>query len=129
MYKTITLCCNEDYNDGQHFTMNLESDSEEEDEILVSTTATSPSATENSTVQNDTTSEETLSNFTPSTKIIAAEESISNNEWNVESWKILFSEALTLPLENVEAARDIFERFLKRFPTSGRYWKFYALCS
>jgi hypothetical protein len=45
---------------------------------------------------------------------------------NVESWEILFSEALALPLENGEAARDIFERFLKRFPTSGRYWKFYA---
>eukprot|EP00943_MAST-04B_sp_MAST-4B-sp1_P008477 g8477.t1 len=106
--------------------MNLESDSEEEDELLVSETGASTSGTENSTTQNDTTSEENLSNFTPSTKIIAAEESISNNEWNVESWKILFSEALALPLQNVEAARDIFERFVKRFPTSGRYWKFYA---
>ena len=33
----------------------------------------------------------------PSTKLLAAEESISNNEWNIKAWEALFTEARSMP--------------------------------
>ena len=109
--------------------MNLESDSDEEDEVLEIGTDTTATKTNNDISQNGEKNEDesnTASSYNPSTKLLAAEESISNNEWNIKAWEALFTEARSMPAENITEARAIYERFLSKFPTSGRYWKFYA---
>ena len=108
--------------------MNLESDSDEEEEVLEIGTDTNTTATKTNDIsQNGDKNEDesnTASSYNPSTKILAAEESISNNEWNIKAWEALFTEARSMPAENITEARAIYERFLNKFPTSGRYWKF-----
>lgn len=48
---------------------------------------------------------------------------IQEDEWDTESWNSLITEAQNWPIEVV---RDVFERFLQQFPSSGKTWKTYA---
>ncbi|KAL7998552.1 putative 43kDa postsynaptic protein [Plasmopara halstedii] len=48
---------------------------------------------------------------------------VGNDQWNTDAWIALMNEVQLLPI--VEA-REHYEAFLMQFPTSGRWWKFYA---
>jgi cleavage stimulation factor subunit 3 len=49
---------------------------------------------------------------------------ISKDPYDVEAWQMLLSEAQSVGTE--EQVRDMFERFLEKFPTSGRHWALYV---
>jgi cleavage stimulation factor subunit 3 len=54
----------------------------------------------------------------------------SHELWSLEAWTVLLNEAQTVTEKNLEYlkvaeidnARSIYESFLKRFPTTGKYW-------
>ena len=48
---------------------------------------------------------------------------IEKSKWNIEAWNVLLVHAQTA---SIESSRNVFESFLKVFPTSSRYWKIYA---
>jgi len=56
-------------------------------------------------------------------RISKYESRISLDPWDTEAWTSMIMECQT---KHIEVSRDIYERFLKQFPTSGRYWKLYA---
>ena len=104
--------------------MNLESDSDEEDEVLQTTGLNDVKNVEAEVEKSE--NNNTSTTYKPTPKMKAAEDSIQNNEWNINAWETLFAEARSLSAEHMPEARKIYERFLKKFPTSGQYWKFYA---
>ena len=103
--------------------MNLDSDSEEEDEVLGGGVTTVPEA-ENVVASEPTDEVSELEPAQKSARMITAEAGIERNEWDISSWEAVFAEALALP--NIHHARKYFEQFVQKFPTAGRYWKFYA---
>ena len=92
--------------------MNLESDSDEEDEVLQTTGI--------DTVKNVEAEVEKSGDYNPGTaykptpKMKAAEDSIQNNEWNIKAWETLFAEARSLSAEYMPEARKIYERFFEK---------------
>ncbi|PRP86401.1 hypothetical protein PROFUN_05320 [Planoprotostelium fungivorum] len=56
-------------------------------------------------------------------KTSKAEVRIAADVWDTEAWTSLVLEAQKM---DIEVARDVYVRFLKVFPTAGRYWKYYA---
>ncbi|RKP09201.1 hypothetical protein THASP1DRAFT_14564, partial [Thamnocephalis sphaerospora] len=49
---------------------------------------------------------------------------IAKDAYDVEAWQMLLSEAQSAGTQ--EQVRDMFERFLERFPSSGRHWALYV---
>lgn len=101
--------------------MNLDSDSEEEDEVLGGVVPEVEKAAE---VASGNGAAELAAPIEKTTRMVAAEAAIDRNEWDVSSWEALFTEAMALP--NIQHAREYYEQFVQKFPTAGRYWKFYA---
>ena len=52
-----------------------------------------------------------------------AENLVYRNPYDTRAWETICGQAQNLPLDR---ARPLYERFLRRFPTAGRYWKYYA---
>ncbi|VEL15669.1 unnamed protein product [Protopolystoma xenopodis] len=55
-------------------------------------------------------------------KVQKAEERIKNSMWDIEAWSVLLRDAQS---KKIEDARDVFERIVKQFPTTGQYWKIF----
>ena len=55
--------------------------------------------------------------------LAAAERAILRQPYDTRAWESLCGLAQNLSLDR---ARPLYERFLRRFPTAGRYWKYYA---
>eukprot|EP01104_Vermistella_antarctica_P003842 TRINITY_DN1418_c2_g1_i1.p1 TRINITY_DN1418_c2_g1~~TRINITY_DN1418_c2_g1_i1.p1 ORF type:complete len:851 (+),score=210.19 TRINITY_DN1418_c2_g1_i1:90-2642(+) len=92
-------------------------------EIVPATTTTTTTTT---TTDNTTTSTSLATRSTPmvvSQRQLEAEERVSRNKYDVDAWVSLVREAQRKPVED---ARVTYERFLKIFPTAGRYWKYYV---
>eukprot|EP01117_Protostelium_nocturnum_P000460 TRINITY_DN1052_c1_g1_i1.p1 TRINITY_DN1052_c1_g1~~TRINITY_DN1052_c1_g1_i1.p1 ORF type:complete len:662 (-),score=222.39 TRINITY_DN1052_c1_g1_i1:94-2079(-) len=51
------------------------------------------------------------------------ESKIAEDEWDTEAWTNLVMEAQG---KDISIARPIYRRFLQKFPTAGRYWKYFA---
>eukprot|EP01111_Echinosteliopsis_oligospora_P016741 TRINITY_DN7057_c0_g1_i1.p1 TRINITY_DN7057_c0_g1~~TRINITY_DN7057_c0_g1_i1.p1 ORF type:complete len:763 (+),score=225.67 TRINITY_DN7057_c0_g1_i1:44-2332(+) len=56
-------------------------------------------------------------------KMDLAEQKVEVDKYDTESWTLLIMESQNLPIDR---ARDVYNKFLKIFPTAGRYWKQYA---
>mmetsp|Transcript_31967 Transcript_31967/g.62536 ORF Transcript_31967/g.62536 Transcript_31967/m.62536 type:complete len:797 (+) Transcript_31967:3-2393(+) len=54
--------------------------------------------------------------------VVAAEEAVAKDQWNVVSWKVILDHCKEAPLS---WARDQYEKFLKVFPTSALHWREY----
>jgi tetratricopeptide (TPR) repeat protein len=52
-----------------------------------------------------------------------AENLVYREPYNTRAWETICGQAQSLPLDR---ARPLYERFLRKFPTAGRYWKYYA---
>ena len=52
-----------------------------------------------------------------------AENLVFRNVYDTRAWETICGQAQNLSLDR---ARPLYERFLRRFPTAGRYWKYYA---
>lgn len=57
-----------------------------------------------------------------SEKLSRAQQTITENQWDLEAWGILIREAQTRWINDV---RPFFEQLVTTFPTTGRYWKIY----
>ena len=54
---------------------------------------------------------------------VSAADRVKRNEWDADAWMQL---VLEVQREGVGPARTVFETFLARFPTAGRFWKLFA---
>ena len=52
-----------------------------------------------------------------------AENLVFRDPYNTRGWETICGQAQSLSLDR---ARPLYERFLRKFPTAGRYWKYYA---
>ena len=91
--------------------MNLDSDSEEEDEVLGGVVPEVEKAAE---VASGNGAAELAAPIEKTTRMVAAEAAIDRNEWDVSSWEALFTEAMALP--NIQHAREYYEQFVQKFP-------------
>ena len=55
-------------------------------------------------------------------RIRACLKKIQDDPYDLESWSLVIKDAQT---KRIDDSRDIFERLVAFFPTSGRYWKVY----
>eukprot|EP00096_Caligus_rogercresseyi_P003916 TRINITY_DN1779_c0_g1_i1.p1 TRINITY_DN1779_c0_g1~~TRINITY_DN1779_c0_g1_i1.p1 ORF type:complete len:728 (+),score=123.76 TRINITY_DN1779_c0_g1_i1:561-2744(+) len=51
-----------------------------------------------------------------------AEKRIDEDPYDMEAWQLIIKDAQN---KKIDRAREIFEEVVKRFPTSGRFWKLY----
>ena len=56
-------------------------------------------------------------------ELAEAERAVLQNPYDANAWQSICGLAQNLPLDR---ARPLYERFLRRFPTAGRFWKYYA---
>nr|CAG4643764.1 EOG090X026K [Lepidurus arcticus] len=55
-------------------------------------------------------------------RLVRAERAVEENPYNLEAWSFLIRDAQQRRIEDV---RNVYERLVTAFPTSGRYWKIY----
>ncbi|XP_031552725.1 cleavage stimulation factor subunit 3-like [Actinia tenebrosa] len=65
---------------------------------------------------------ETISFWSQSERGQKAEQRLVNHPYDLESWGVLIREAQNFPLET---SKVLYERLVRRFPSSGRYWRLY----